>query len=147
MKRFIYVFSAVILVLSVLTSCAAGDARKEIAEHPNTSIKEAHSTTEAEYTLGAEETSQKLETGKNKYEINYFDKKGNGTKKEFYEQDKLTYYIEISGADKNGKPTQEKYFKPDGTLFGVFDGGFFYDGEGNQISEDVMEKNLYEVTH
>ena len=146
MKKFIYVLSASLLMLSVFSACSK-DVKSEVVDHPNTSINEAHSTTSAEYTLGAEETSQKIETGKNTYEINYYDENGHGVKKEFYEKKDMKYYIEISGADEDGNATQEKYYKPDGTLFGVFDSGFFYDGEGNQISEDVMEANLYNVTH
>ena len=146
MKRYITVLSLALVFAALATACGKSEMGS-VVDHPNTDVPVSHSTTAPEYTVGKESTSMKTETGKHAYEINYFDDNGLAVKKELYENNKLVYYIEVSGTDENGNGTQEKYYAPDGTLFGVFDGGFFYDGNGTQISEDVMEANLYKVTN
>ena len=146
MKKTLCILSLVLLLLGMATACSR-EARSPVVDHPNTNVPVSHSTTKPEFTVGGESTSRRTDTGKKTYEIEYFDEEGYSVKKEYYENKTLVYYITVSGADKENNATRDEYYTADGKLFGVYDDGFFYDGEGNQISEDVMEANLYKVTH
>ena len=145
MKKTLCILSSVLLLLAMMTAC--GKKENPVVDHPNTNVPVSHSTTKPEFTVGDGNSSRMTETGENTYEIEYFDEKGFSVKKEYYENETLIYYIVIAGTDKNRNATREEYYTADGMLFGVYDDRFFYDGDGNQISEDVMEANLYKATH
>ncbi len=140
MKKTLILISLSVLILTVFVSC--GKNSKPTTDALYTDIPEAYSTTEPEYTAGSEKTSEKFETGKDEYQISYYDENGFATKLEFYRKGKLRYYYEASSVDETGNCIQQKYYTADGELFGVYDNGFFFDENGIQISEDMMQERL-----
>ncbi len=139
MKRALIIISVLILTLTVFVSCSKDEPP---VGGISDEIPETYSMTEPQYTVGADETSQKVETGEDSYEIFYFDDNGFATKLEVYRKGKLRYYYTASSVDEEGNCVQQKYYTPKGELIGTYDNGFFFDGNGKQISEDRMQYNL-----
>ena len=142
MKKTICILSLTLLLLSVGTACTN---RTEFEPTPVEYTGETQTTTEAQYTLGQEESSTKLDISKNEYEISYFDKDGNGVKIEHYLNKKLIYYYVNSAADEIGNGVQQKYYDAYGKLLATEDSGCFYDADGKQITEETMDYILYQA--
>lgn len=142
MKKLIYLMSAVILLLCVATACSkTPDSYKGVEREYE---GEPHTTVEVKYTVGKEAHSRKVELNKQDYEIYYYDENQNASKIEHFIKDKLCYYQTVSAADENGNALQEKYYSADGELFAIFDNGAFFDANGKEISEDMMDYLLYQ---
>lgn len=144
MKKYALILLLFVLILSTATACSRS-YEKPAVKNPNGSLYEEHTTTAPEFTVGDEQTSRKDKTGNDSYEINYYDSNGLATKKEIYIKNVLKYYVVVSAVNEDGNSIQEEYYTADGKLFGVMDDGFFYDGKGNQISEDIMEVTLNNI--
>lgn len=139
MKKLICLMSAVLLLLSVGTACSkktdSGSYKGLQREYEG----ETHTTTEPKYTVGREAHSQKVKLSGRDYEIYYYDENRNAAKIEYYMDDVLSYYHAVSAADENGNALQEKYYGADGKLFATVDDGAFFDENGKEISEDMMD--------
>lgn len=143
MKKTICILSLALLLLSAGTAC--GVNRTELEPIPVDYSGETKTTTEAQYTVGQEESSTKIDINKNEYEIDYFDKEGNGVKIEHYLNKKLVYYYTNSAADEIGNGVQQKYYDAQGKLLATEDSGCFYDANGKQITEETMNYILYQT--
>lgn len=144
MKRMLYVLSAAVLFISLFSACGK-QSDSPIAIAPSTDVGETYVTTSAEYTAGKEKTSEKVATGDNEYEITYYDEDGRGTKLEHYRNGKLRYYYICAGLDENGNCVQQMYYNGSDKLLGTFDNGYFFDADGTQITEDMMDLILDKV--
>lgn len=143
MKRFISVVSLMLVFAAVGTACAKENKKPPISV-PEKYTGETETTTEAQYTVGKEESSTKVQINKREYEINYVDKNGNAVKTEYYKDQQLIYYYVYSAADENGNGIQEKYYDAKGNLIATSDKGYFYDKNGKQISDEMMNYLLYQ---
>lgn len=142
MKKFICVFSLLLVITAVGTAC--GKTEKYPGPAPKDYTGATVTTTKPQHTVGTEESSTKVEINEKEYEINYVDSNGNAVKTEHYKKKKLIYYYVYSAADENGNGIQEKYYDPDGNLIGTAGGGYFYDKDGKQITEEMMSYLLYQ---
>lgn len=142
MKKFICVFSLLLVIAAIGTAC--GKTEKYPGPAPKDYTGETVTTTEAQYTVGVETSSTKVDISKKEYEIYYVDGNGNAVKTEHYKKDKMIYYYVYSAADENGNGIQEKYYDPDGKLIGTAGDGYFYDKNGKQITEEMMSYLLYQ---
>ena len=141
MKKSILLISIFILLLSVLSACGKnGDNTDDVPK--DTITDGTYETTAPLYTVGDVQTSEKYEISDNEYQIAYYDTNGAGAKLEVYRNGKLVYYYISSSVDESGNCIQQKYYTADGKYIGAFDHGFFFDENGKQISEDVMESKL-----
>ena len=141
MKKIICILSLLLVITAVGTACGK---EKPIRPVPAEYTGETVTTTEAQYTVGTETSSTKVDISKKEYEINYVDGNGNAVKTEHYKKKKLIYYYVYSAADENGNGIQEKYYDPDGNLIGTAGDGYFYDKDGKQITEEMMSYLLYQ---
>lgn len=146
MKKIIIFASVFALLLSVLSACNdkvdESNTTQTTTTTPNTHFDGTYVTTAPEFTVGAVETSQKIEITDEEYHIAYYDSNGAGAKLEVYRNGKLVYYYVSSSVDDTGNCIQQKYYKANGEFVGTFDNGYFFDANGNQISEDVMNSKL-----
>ncbi len=142
-KGLLAVISFVLVCCSFLSACS--EKNSKILETPNTDYGSEYQTKTPEITNGKIETSSRLDGGKDEYQIGYFDENGRGTKLEFYKKNKLVYYYVTTGFDADGNATRQEYFDSESKLLAVCDNGYFFDADGNQISEDVMNNILYSV--
>ncbi len=149
MKKILIFLSMMILISSILSGC--GDRKSEdvttttaapTTEESITIVGDTYVTTEAKYTVGNVETSRKFETKDNEYEISYYDANGFAVKLEVYRDGKLRYYYTATSVDETGNCIQQKYYTPNGKLIGTFDNGFFFNANGEQITEDMMQKEI-----
>ena len=137
MKKTICIISLLLVVMSAASAC--GRTQKIVRERPEDYVGETHSTTEAQYTVGKEERSMKNEIDKNTYELLYVDSDGNAVKNERYYKNRLRYYCTITATDENGNGIRQNYYDAEGNLFASEEYGYYYDGDGKQISEEMME--------
>ena len=144
MKKTLCFLSAAILMCSFLCACGK-KSDNPIAAAPNTVVSEHYSTTEAQYTVGEPDHSEKVGLGDDEYEIMIYDKDGYGVKLEHYKNDKLKYYYTCSSRDEDGNCVQQKYYSSSNKLLGTFDSGYFFDADGTQITEDMMDLILEKV--
>ena len=144
MKKFIICISILIVILSLFVAC--GDekdgSQTTTTTVPKSYIDDDYSTTAPSYTAGAVETSEKIGTDDKEYVIAYYDADGFVTKEEVYEKGKMIYYYTSAGNDDLGNMTQAKYYTADGKFVAAYDNGFFFDAEGNKISETTFEALL-----
>lgn len=109
---------------------------------PDSKPDQAYSTTKPSSVVGKEETSEKYETGENEYYIAYYTADGSGKKYEFYKDNKIRYSCVDVAVDKDGNVLRQEYYDADGKLLVVFDNGYYYDGQGNQITDNTADNLL-----
>lgn len=141
MNKRIYAVCLLIIMAAALGACG----KKTGLTSPNTVVSKTYSTTEPKYTAGKPETSERLNMGEDEYELMYYDESGVGVKLEHYRKGRLRYYYVCSAVDSDGNCLRQSYYKASGKLLGVFEDGYFFDAEGNQITEDMMEVMLDKV--
>ncbi len=139
MKRTIVFVSVLLLLTAVLSSCSK---KGDDSVNETTTRGETYETTAPLYTIGDLQTSEKFELTDNEYHIAYYDVNGAGAKMEIYRDGKLVYYYISSSVDEDGNCIQQKYYTADGEYIGAFDNGYFFDADGQQVSEDVFESEL-----
>lgn len=144
MKKALFILSAAILMLSVFSACGKNKTI-EMEKPVGYEFDETHTTTQAQYTVGKEAKSVKNEVGKNEYDIDYMDEDGDAVKREHYKDKVLKYYIEISAADKDGNSVQQKYYDPKGKLVLTEDNGNYFDENGNEVTEEMLDYLLREL--
>lgn len=144
MKKTVIFISVLILLLSVMSACDEKENNTDSTSitTSDTTRGEKYETTAPIYTVGDVQTSEKAELNENEYQIAYYDANGAGVKLEVYRNGKLAYYYESSSVDEVGNCIQQKYYTADGKYIGAFDNGYFFDENGQQISEDVFESKL-----
>ena len=142
-KKAIYIVSVFVLCLATL--CACGKSKNPVAKAPNTNVSVKYSTTKPEFTAGEIATSRKNNDDDKEYDIEYYDDRGIGVKIEHYRDGKMRYYYTYSALDADGECVQQQYFNSHDKLIGTYDNGFFFDKDGTQITEDMMELMLDKV--
>lgn len=142
-KGLLCVISFVLVCCSFLSACSKKETKT--LETPNTDYGSEYHTKTPEITNGKIETSSRVDSGEDEYQIGYSDENGRGTKLEFYKKDKLVYYYITTGFDADGNATRQEYYDSENKLIAVYDNGYFFDAEGKQISEDVMNNMLYSI--
>lgn len=132
MKKAICIVSTAILILTLATACG-----KTVQTESETET-ETQTISVPPFSEVDGVKSRKVEIDDTHYEIDILDGNGNASKREFYKDGILTYYIEVSAKDADGNSTQEKYYTSKKELFATCDSGNYYDKNGKQISEEVM---------
>lgn len=144
MKKFIVCISILTVIVSLFVAC--GDEKdaspSTTTTVPKSYIDDDYSTTKPSYTAGAVATSERFGNDDKAYVIAYYDENGFHTKEEVYENGKMMYYYTSAGNDDMGNMTQVKYYTPDGKFVAAYDHGFFFDAQGNKISETSFEALL-----
>lgn len=141
MKKLLILFSASILILSVLTACE----KKPEEDSTTTTIPtfiDNYSLTQPSYTVGAVATSEKVDSGNGEYQIHYYDSEGIPARCDYYRDGKLAYYSVYSATDDMGNAIQEKYYTAGGKFVAIYDNGIFFDESGNRLSENYVMENL-----
>lgn len=145
MRKTLILVSVLILLSAVLSACNRTDDKTDdgtLPFAPNTKVDEKYETTASQHTVGYVQTSEKFEISDEEYHIAYYDNNGVGAKMEVYRNGRLAYYYTSASVDETGNCLQQKYYTADGKYLGAFDNGYFFDENGKQISEDVMESKL-----
>lgn len=145
MKKAIMLISVLILLCSVLSACDKKENNVDSDSTTTTSDTtrdDKYETTAPLYTVGDVQTSEKIENGEGEYNIAYYDANGAGARMDVYRNGKLVYYYTSSSVDDLGNCIQQKYYTADGKYIGAFDNGYFFDENGQQITEDVFESKL-----
>lgn len=147
MKKFIVCISILTVIVSLFVAC--GDENDDSQTTTTTTavseisyISDDYSTTKPSYTAGAVATSERFGNDDKAYVIAYYDENGFHTKEEVYENGKMMYYYTSAGNDDMGNMTQVKYYTPGGKFVAAYDHGFFFDAQGNKISETSFEALL-----
>lgn len=146
MKKAVCIFSAVLLILSVATACGKKPEPFRISK-PEEYSGETHATTEVQKTVGTEVSSTKVETGENNYEINYVDENGIAVKTECYVNDVLKYYYVVTATNEFGNSVRQVYYDADDNLLATVEDGYFYDKDGKQISDEMMDYIIQELDY
>lgn len=146
MKKIICILSAVIMILSIATACGKKSEPFRMPK-PEEYSGETHVTTEVRKTVGTEVSSTRVETGEKNYEINYVDENGLAVKTEYYVNDVLKYYYVVTGTDDFGNSVRQAYYDADDNLIATIEDGYFYDKDGKQISEEMMDYILRELDY
>ncbi len=147
MKKFIICISIFTVMISMFVACGdKGEEAESTTSAPTTysisHIDDDYSTTKPSFTAGAVATSERIDNDDKAYVIAYYDENGFRTKEEVYENGKMMYYYVSAGNDDMGNMTQVKYYTPGGKFVAAYDNGFFFDANGNKISETSFEALL-----
>lgn len=148
MKKLIICISILIVIVSLFVSCEDENIEEQTTTTTTTAaseisyISDDYSTTKPSYTAGAVATSERFGNDDKAYVIAYYDENGFHTKEEVYENGKMMYYYTSAGNDDMGNMTQVKYYTPGGKFVAAYDNGFFFDANGNKISETTFEALL-----
>lgn len=149
MKKIIVCISILTVSLSIFVACSdKSDSEETTATTSLTTVETQRSTidpnysmTEAQYTVGVVQTSEKFGDGSEFY-INHYDDNGWIAKVDFYKKGKLAYYFIVDATDEMGNCLRSKYYTANGNFVAYFDNTFFFDASGNKITETEFEKRL-----
>ena len=147
MKKIISILLCFIMLFSLVACTEDGDSNPTTTTTTTATseisyISDDYSTTKPSYTAGAVATSERFGNDDKAYVIAYYDENGFHTKEEVYENGKMMYYYTSAGNDDMGNMTQVKYYTPGGKFVAAYDNGFFFDANGNKISETTFEALL-----
>jgi hypothetical protein len=146
MKKFIVSISILMVLLSVLVACEdkeeSVDSSTTTTSSTISTIDPNYSMTQPQYTVGAAQTSERFGTDNKAYVVVHYDENGNVAREDVYENGRMAYYYIVTGTTEEGNAIQVKYYKPDGRFVAYFDNTFFFDENGNKISETEFESIL-----
>ncbi len=149
MKKLIICISILAVVLSMFAACSdKSDGEETTATTASTTVETQRSTidpnysmTQAQYTVGDVQTSEKIGDD-SEYYINYYDDIGWIAKAELYRNGKMVYYYTVDATDEMGNSMRSKYYTANGTFVAYFDNTFFFDASGNKMTETEFERRL-----